>query len=180
MKHCVFMLVALVLLGVSGPPLTGDEGAGGDPKPQHHLTRFLADELEYSMANLVTEDDVKPYYLAYTITDFKTITVRGQLGALHANDESHRRVLDVDVRVGDYELDNTHKIRGRGGRGFGRRFSRASTVSIEDHEAAIKHAVWRSTDGSFGERTYRAFRARSNAPGSCTCVASLVWNPRPK
>ena len=162
MKHCVFILVALVLLGVSGPPLTGDEGARGDPKPQHHLTRFLADELEYSMANLVTEDDVKPYYLAYTITDFKTITVRGQLGALHANDESHRRVLDVDVRVGDYELDNTHKIRGRGGRGFGRLFSGASAVSIEDHEAAIKHAIWRSTDGSFKNAVDRYQQVKTN------------------
>src|SRR5689334_17926918 len=72
----------------------------------------LAEELNYSMAHLATKDGAKPYYLSYMLTDTTAISVQASLGALYRSDDDHQRILDVDIRVGDYALDSTHQIRG--------------------------------------------------------------------
>ena len=112
------------------------------------LVELMADELEYSMQHLVNDDGTRPYYLAYAITDVTSHSIVAQLGALYSDDTSHRRMLDVDIRVGDYELDNTHKIRG-GGAGFARGFGGGDAVSVEDNSDAIRHALWQATDRQF-------------------------------
>src|SRR5207249_7589046 len=96
--------------------LLAQTAAPARPSPapsQAPLIQVLAEELEYSMARLVTQDGTKPYYISYTITDTTSVSARGSLGALHRSVDDHQRTLDVDVRVGDYSLDNTHQIRGR-------------------------------------------------------------------
>ncbi|MEM7166377.1 MAG: metallopeptidase TldD-related protein [Planctomycetota bacterium] len=130
--------------------------------PSHPLVSYLAGELDYSMANLKTDEGTKPYYIAYTITDVKSVAVSARLGALYRSDDDHGRVLDVDVRVGDYELDSTHQIRGGRGRitrGFG---GGARSVSVEDNPAAIHHALWLSTDSAFQRAVQRYQRVKTN------------------
>lgn len=151
MSH-VSIPAALVLGGiVTGAVHANDPAAlnapGSDPAPM--LIELMADELEYSMRYLVNDDGTKPYFLAYTINDIASESIAGRLGAIYQDDTSRRRILDVDVRVGDYTLDNTHKIRGRG-RGFGRRFGGGgAAVSLDDNPSAIRHALWRATDRGF-------------------------------
>ncbi|MEW6741912.1 MAG: metallopeptidase TldD-related protein [Planctomycetota bacterium] len=113
--------------------------------------KIMAEELQYSMEHLVTEDGTKPYFIAYTITDSATVSLRAELGALESDDSSHRRILDVEVRVGDYALDNTHKLRGRtrGGGGGMRGAPGAARISLEDKPEAIRHALWQATDQAF-------------------------------
>lgn len=109
----------------------------------------MAQELSYSMEHLVSEGS-KPYYLAYTITDIESISITAQLGAIYQDDENRQRTLDVDVRVGDYGLDNTHQIRGGAGGGFGGRFGGGGgPLSLDDTPQAIRHALWRATDAEF-------------------------------
>jgi hypothetical protein len=49
---------------------------------------------------------------------------------MEQNDQHRVRVLDVDVRVGDYALDNTHQIRGGADGRFGR-FGGSALVPLE-------------------------------------------------
>jgi predicted Zn-dependent protease len=113
------------------------------------LLGIMAEELDYSMQRLVSEG-TKPYYLAYAITDTESSSIVAQLGALYQDNQNRQRVLDVDVRVGDYKLDNTHEIRGGAGAGFAGRFGRGSaSVSLDDSPQAIRHALWRATDSEF-------------------------------
>jgi len=125
--------------------------AGAAPADQNAaapvLVELMADELDYSMQNLVNDDGTRPYYLAYTITDVVSDSIAGQLGAIFRDDTGRDRVLDVDLRIGEYELDNTHQIRGRGG-GFARGFG-GGAISLEDSPDAIRHALWRTTDEQF-------------------------------
>lgn len=123
----------------------------GSSGQEHMLIKVLSEELEYSMKNLSMPDGTKPYFLSYTVTDNESVSISAELGGITNNDTSHRRLLDVDVRVGDYQLDNTHKIRGRS---FGFDVSDllgagASEVSVEDDPAAIKQALWLATDRKF-------------------------------
>ncbi len=113
------------------------------------LLDVMAKELAYSMDHLVSEGS-KPYFLGYTITDTESASVIAQLGAIYQDDQDRQRTLDVDVRVGDYKLDNTHQIRGGGGGGFAGRFgSGGGPVSLDDSAEAIRHALWRATDAEF-------------------------------
>jgi predicted Zn-dependent protease len=126
------------------------------------LIEVMASELDYSMANLAHRDGTKPYYLAYTINDIASETIVGQLGALYDDDASRLRILDVDVRVGDYSLDNTHKIRGQGssfGGGFG---SRSGPIGLDDNEQAIRHALWRATDRQFKSAVEKYQQVQTN------------------
>ena len=128
---------------------------GNDPDPAQNdppeLLKILEAELVYSMESLAADDGTQPYYLAYTITDRSALTIQAQLGALFTDDNSRNRALDVDVRVGDYQLDSSHKLRGRRGGGGGRRgFGGGATrIAIENHPASIRHAIWRATDQAF-------------------------------
>src|SRR5215472_5223989 len=76
--------------------------AGGDP-----LLASLQTELHRSFANL-KKQPVPVYFLAYQLTDNHAIQVTASFGALASTSDQRTRLLDVDLRVGDYTLDNTH------------------------------------------------------------------------
>ncbi|MBM3836393.1 MAG: TldD/PmbA family protein [Verrucomicrobia bacterium] len=127
------------------------------------LTAVLAEELEHSMKHLAADDGLKPYYLCYAVTDVAAVTIRGSLGALRRKDASRARVLDVDLRVGDYELDNTHQIRGGTDAGrFGRFLGGSASLPIENSPMAVKHALWQSTDRIFKAAVERFQRVKTD------------------
>lgn len=154
------MLAATVILGASmtcavqaAPPKA--------PEKAPKLIELMSGELDYSMENLVSDDGTRPYYIAYTITDIASESIVSQLGAIYQDDASQRRLLDVDVRIGDYELDNTHQIRGGRG-GFGGRGRGGDSVSLDDNAAAIRHALWRATDAQFKAASARYQQVQTN------------------
>lgn len=81
-----------------------------DPRPSPVL-QAIKDELARSMDTFKTQV-VPPYFLSYEITETQSMSVYGAFGTLTYSGESRRRQLDIDLRVGDYKLDNTHSIRG--------------------------------------------------------------------
>jgi TldD protein len=154
----ILILGFLTWLCIAGPPaLAGDA-------PASKIGGLLAEELQYSLDKLAMPDGTKPYYLAYTVTDRQTVNISATLGALERNDTAHRRWLDVDVRVGDYNLDNTHKLRG-GGMGSDPSdfmFEGATELSLADDPDAIKHAVWLATDSTFKSAAKKYQRVLTN------------------
>jgi len=90
-----------------------------------------------------------PYFISYEITDDQTISVNGSFGKIILSEEDHRRQLDIDLRVGDYRLDNTHALRG-GSPDFGF-FNQVSMIPIpiEDDPIAIRSAIWYSFDQKY-------------------------------
>ncbi|MCA8962064.1 MAG: peptidase U62, partial [Planctomycetes bacterium] len=155
---------------IAGPSLSAFAAPPVDDPPPaveaaaHPLVGILTDELRHEMEHLATEDGTKPYYLAYAVTDIDSVTIATSLGALYTSDANRGRVLDVDLRVGDYGLDNTREIRGRGGRGggFGGGGGRGATIPIEDDPVAIRHALWRNTDRAFDDAVRRYQSVQTN------------------
>ncbi len=131
--------------------------AAAAPEP---LLGQLEKELTYSMDHLRSDEGAKPYYLAYTVYDETTTILSASLGAMLREDVSHERKLNIDLRVGDYKLDNTHQLRDSGQ-------SRASgsgniELAIDDNEMSIRHAVWLHTDRMFKRAAKRLGRVESN------------------
>lgn len=131
--------------------------------PDSTLVTLLEQELSYSMERLAMPDGTKPYHIAYTITDQNTLSIGAELGALTGHDSERSRMLDVDVRVGDYSVDNTHKLRGEGF-GFDRSdfFGGATAISLEDDADAIRHAIWLATDRAFKSAVKQHQRVQTN------------------
>lgn len=143
--HAPAFIVALCLIVGVVPKIQAEGEQDGNT-----LIRILAEELNYSMEHLTTDDGLKPYYLSYSLTDQHSWSVRAELGALYGEQENRRRALDVDLRVGDYNLDNTRQLRGSGrGRGSSRPLTVSSLISTDEHERAIKHTLWLTTDRAF-------------------------------
>ncbi|MCX7736980.1 MAG: metallopeptidase TldD-related protein [Candidatus Kapabacteria bacterium] len=103
-------------------------------------------ELNRTMTELKSQPR-PPYFISYSINDVHTVRITSSFGKLLTIDSNRRRTLDIDLRVGDYQLDNTHIIRGAS---FSFGSSRSSVdLPLEDDELAIRSAIWSGTDRSY-------------------------------
>ena len=69
----------------------------------------MGTEIERTMAALGSEDPPL-YYLSYEVTVVKSETIRADIGEIINETASYSASLDMDLRVGSPELDNTHRI----------------------------------------------------------------------
>lgn len=121
----------------------------------------MRDELARSLQQLKIQAD-PPYFLSYEITETATVTVSASFGAVTTSRESRRRVLDIDLRVGDYHFDNTRQMLGFGGGGFGS-FNLPAEVPLDDDPAAIRALLWYQTDRKYRSAVEQLTRLRTNA-----------------
>jgi len=117
-------------------------------KPADPVMNAMTQELNRSFQNL-KKTPVPPYFLAYQLTDNRAIRVVSSFGALTFTGDDRTRVLDIDLRVGDYNLDNTHPLRGDARfRGFGGD-GRSMRVPLDDDSDAMRTALWYETDRKY-------------------------------
>jgi TldD protein len=117
-------------------------------KPADPVMNAMTQELNRSFQNL-KKTPVPPYFLAYQLTDNRAIRVVSSFGALTFTGDDRTRVLDIDLRVGDYKLDNTHPLRGDARfRGFGGD-GRSMRVPLDDDSDAMRTALWYETDRKY-------------------------------
>jgi len=114
--------------------------------------KAVADELQRSLADLVLDDLPRPYFIQYNAQDRVTFTMRAAYGGLLSSDEGRLRPISSSIRVGSSELDNTNMGLGSGGQ---------SVVPLDDDYAAIRHAVWRMTDGDYKDAIEALTRKRA-------------------
>jgi len=102
-------------------------------------------ELSRSFEQL-KQQDVAPYFLSYQITETRSAMVIGSFGTLTYSAPSRERQVRVDVRVGDYALDNTRLL--RSGAPDPGRFT-VAPVPLEDDPTAIRTTLWFVTDRAY-------------------------------
>lgn len=105
------------------------------------LLAILRQELERNAAVLRTQSQ-PAYFLAYQVTDLQTVTIEAQAGKLRRSLEQRSRWLDVDLRIGQYELDNTRPL--RESFGFVERPYPVQLPLGED-ERTLRQLVWYAT-----------------------------------
>jgi len=108
------------------------------------LLAALQAELERSMKTLKSQDP-PAYYLGYTITDTQRADVSGSNGALLNSGEARNRWLEVSVRTGTYETDDTHKVGERTQTTAGP----GKAVPLDDDPGVLRRAVWLETDSQY-------------------------------
>lgn len=118
----------------------------------------LREELDRSL-EVLSEQDTPAYFLSYEISEERNVSIGASFGGVTARVERERRYLDIDIRVGGYELDNTHPVRGMRGGGSGR-YSPLS-VPLSDL-GALRKVLWFHTDKRYKDAIEQLTRVKTN------------------
>jgi len=134
------------------------QSASTDP-----VQRALEDEAKRAMSVLTQKGMPPPYFLSYEVNESKTAEITASLGALQYSNVDKQRLLDIEVRVGDYNFDNTHQIRGQRG-GGDQQLSRPGSVTmpIDDDVDALKSVIWLETDRRYKSAVERLINVQAN------------------
>jgi TldD protein len=97
-----------------------------------------------------------PYFLSYSVSDASSATVRAQYGAVVDSSANRVRVADVQVRLGEPKLDNTHGTH------------RGSAVNsmqlpLTDDREALAHSLWVATNTGYGTALDNYLRVKTEA-----------------
>lgn len=139
MRRALLFTGAVALAATSfAPAVLADEEA---------LTRAMRDEMARSVESLQLEDLERPYFIEYRIDDVHQHVVTASFGALVDQFPSRSRTLNVDVRVGDHDLDNSEFISTdlfRQGR-----FAQSHRLALDGDYYALRRALWSATDDAY-------------------------------
>jgi predicted Zn-dependent protease len=136
MSSCKFFLTALFLVVLAAPLGWAQAAPTGSTDPV--LMRTLQQELDRAMSSLAKADPA-PYFISYSANEERGAVIVGSQGAILADASRHERSVDISVRVGDRDLDNTHGEN---------RFNAITTASlpVDDKADAIARVLWLNTD----------------------------------
>jgi predicted Zn-dependent protease len=148
------LFVALTILPLTQPAAEAQKAADLPP-----LLDTMSTELTRAMGALGKQGNDKqipPYFLSYSVSDATGITIRAQYGALADSSENHQRLVDVQVRVGDPKLDNTHGTH---------RGSAVNTLQlpVTDDREALSRSLWLATNTGYGSALDNYLRVKTEA-----------------
>lgn len=126
---------------------------------QSPVMKALKAELQRTMTDLQSQKN-PPYFLSYSVTETQTVRISASFGKIELDEAPKVRILDIDLRVGDYKTDNTHTIRGSrfefGGSG------RGVELPFSDDEQTLRSVIWANTDRSFKKAVERYGKVLTN------------------
>jgi predicted Zn-dependent protease len=147
-RRCAAAVLA-VLVGSAMPALAArrrsaavaaDTGAKKWP-----LMDAMQAELNRSI-NTLGKLDPPAYFIGYTITETQRAEVSGSNGALLSSSEARNRWLEVQVRTGSYDLDNSRKV---GDRPAAFNTSPGTLAPVDDDAEVLRRAIWLETDRQY-------------------------------
>jgi len=135
--------------------------AGGAAAREHAITRtrapvglpepvldFLAQETLKNLAQLQGDGaEVPAYFLAYDLVARDHLWLEAQDGQIVRNRLDTDRTVDVDVRVGTRQLDNSHPVDANYGAGNG--LGSGMFVSVHDDPLSLSQALWKYTEQQY-------------------------------
>ena len=118
----------------------------------------MKEELQRSV-KLLSEQPVPVYYLSYEVTEDRNVALSASFGNITRSSEGERRLVDIDLRVGSPQLDNSHPIRGDLFGNF-RSFSRVEVPT--DNPAALRNILWYETDKKYKRAVEQLTKVKAN------------------
>jgi predicted Zn-dependent protease len=117
----------------------------GDPS---EVLETLSRELVQNLGQLSGDDAEQPaYFLAYDLIAREQLWIAAEDGVLVRDEHDTDRLLDVDIRVGSRDLDNSHSSDGDHGPGNG--LGSGLAVSLEDVDLSLSQGLWLATEAQY-------------------------------
>src|SRR5271166_3375728 len=121
------------------------------------LMNAMTAELDRAFTSLGKQEPDKqlpPYFLSYSVSEASAVIIRAQAGALMDSAANHVRVADVQLRIGDPKLDNTH--------GTHRASAVTSTaLPLNDDREALARSLWLATNLGYGKALDNYMRVKT-------------------
>jgi len=121
-------------------------------QPDDVTMRAMKDELARSMGELQLQQMDKPYFLAYRAQDITQHSISATLGSLTSSSGTpfRNRLIGVELRVGDYALDNSNffsmqRLRS----GPAALLGGIEQGSLDNNYAQIRREFWLATDTQY-------------------------------
>jgi predicted Zn-dependent protease len=139
--------------------LTLPVAAGPQQQTTPVLLNAMTTELNRAFTSLGKQESGKqlpPYFLSYSVSDAGAVVIRAQAGALVDSSTNHVRIADVQLRIGDPKLDNTH--------GAHRASAVTSTpLPLNDDREALARSLWLATNAGYGKALDNYMRVKTEA-----------------
>ena len=121
------------------------------PADNDHTLAAMQDELDRAKSRLEltipgTNEPARPYFIQYRVLDLDVRTIVAEFGALVSSTQGRNRIMSVDVRVGNDQLDSSNFITDEGFTGF---LGSTGTVGIDRDYDSLRQDLWLATDQSF-------------------------------
>jgi len=132
----------------------------GDRPPQTATPPVLTamqEELDRSMDG-ISKAEPTDYFISYTVADRQYSEVSGSNGALLTSGETRARWLEVQTRVGTYQLDDTHKLADRQPSWT----SPGGSVTVDDDIPVLRREIWRETDRQYRAATQALIKVKTS------------------
>ncbi|MBL0216558.1 MAG: peptidase U62 [Myxococcales bacterium] len=122
---------------------------GNAPDKRSAILDILKSENEREMGALQKQKE-PAHYLAYQLVEQRIVSLEAEGGALITDSDDTARNLDVEVRVGDPNLDNTRDL-ASDDNGLNSPLTRRGVVPFGEDKQAIANALWLETDRRYRE-----------------------------
>jgi len=122
---------------------------GHAPAKRSPLLDILDAENKRQMAALRKQPE-PAHYLAYQLVEQRIVNLEAEGGALITDSDDTARNLDVELRVGSPELDNTRNL-ASDDNGLNSPLTRRGVVPFGEDKQAISNALWLETDRRYRE-----------------------------
>lgn len=145
-------LAILLSLGATASRARAQDDLASGP-----VLRAMHDEIARSMESLAMPGAAMPYYVAYAVVDFEHMHLVAAYGAITLREQFRQRMLEADVRVGNYDFDSS---------AAGSDGANTTYLPIDDDYDALRREMWLLSDQAYkhaveGLEKKRAAQAQS-------------------
>jgi TldD protein len=140
---------------------------------KEELLPILEAELKREMSEF-SKAQYPPYYLAYRVSDVHTFRYGSSFGSLTRQQSNHSRLLRTDIRVGDYQLDDSHQIEGVENKKIPNRMGeRGTDLPLENVVEPITMALWSQTENAYRQALASYKEIKNELTAETTTAASV-------
>ena len=152
MKRKLTLSIVMVFLALFG--------ASAQTTQQDELLKILKNEIDRGMA-FYKNADIPVYLISYRVDETESYNISTSFGTLTGSVLNKERILTVQVRVGDQELDNFHELRDDASAYMSSRFTRI-TIPADNDQKAIALALWDATETEYRNAASRYEKVKAN------------------
>ncbi|MDR2972464.1 MAG: TldD/PmbA family protein [Bacteroidales bacterium] len=127
---------------------------------QDELLKILKNEIDRGMT-LYQKADIPVYLISYRVDEVESYIITTSFGTLTRSTPNKERILTVQIRVGDKELDNFHELRDDASAYTGARYTRIN-IPVENDPKAISLALWEATEKEYRNAAARYEKVKAN------------------
>ena len=152
MKRKLLLFVLAICFGLTG--------SYAQTASQDELLKILKNEIDRSM-QLYQKADIPVYLISYRVDETDSYNISTSFGTLTNSNPNKERVLTVQVRVGNKDLDNFRELRDDASAYTSSRYTRVN-IPTENDPKAIALVLWEATEKAYRDAASRYEKIKAN------------------